>query len=1142
VATSLNNLAVLYVKLGEYAKAEPLCQRALAIDEKVFGSEHPDVATNLNNLAELYRKMGAYAQAESLLQRALAIREKTLGPEHLEVATSLNSLAVLYTDRGEYAKAEPLYQRALAIEEEALGPEHPEVATTLNNLAGLYDSLGEYKKAEPLYQQALAIREKALGSEHLEVATSLNNLAGLYDSLGEYKKAEPLYQQALAIREKALGPEHPDVATSLNNLAEFYRSRGEYVKAEPLHLQALAIREKVMGTEHPTVARSLNNLAELYKDMGAYAKAEPLLQRAIVILEKALGPEHPHVTFSLNNLAALYYLRGEYAKAEPLYQRSLVIREQTLGPEHPDVATSLNNLALLYDALGAYANAEPLYQRALAIREKAMGPEHPDVANSLNNLALLYNNRGEYAKAEPLYQRALAIREKALGPDHPDTATSLNNLAVLYVKLGEYAKAEPLLQRALTIREKTLGPEHSDVASSLNNLAALYDDLSRYDKAEPLYQRATAMWKKVLGPEHPNVAQSLNNLAILYAALDNVEYAHNLHKQAQQIDEKLIDQVMGFTSEKQKLAFLATRRGNLEMSLTLVSQHLAQNVSARKDALDIWLRRKGVILEAQKRFQEALIYSDNPEAVKTFQDLSMVRAQLSKLVFSGPGKAGLKVYKQQIAELEQQKEQLEAKLSRLSQAYAVSQQIAKADVAKVAQALPANTVLVDFARVGMFNFKAKGQENKWNPAHYLAFVLHAGNGDNVDMLDLGAADPIDQAVMVFKKQVSRVSPRDPEGLKAIEASKQVYQLVFAALQAALGDVKELFISPDGNLNLIPFEVLVGPDGKFLIEEYTFNYLAAGRDILGFGAIKEQGSTPVLMGDPDFDLEPTPGLSLQGKGTEPTPNPSQEGKPTPIPSPNRGGAGGEVGFNRSAALEGWYFKRLSGTKAEIEAIDKLLQRDHPALYTDAQATEAVLLNASAPRILHLATHGFFLEDQELPRDDLRRGVEWYDLSGSGLDGLAKFQPVHPELTRFENPLLRSGIVLAGVNPAIKAGRSDGVVTAEKILSLRLQGTEVVVLSACETGLGNVQVGEGVYGLRRAFMQAGAKSLVMSLWAVPDKETKELMVQFYQNLLSGKLNRVQALRQAVLHEMQVVKERYGSPHPLYWGAFVLFGDGR
>ncbi|MBD2354903.1 tetratricopeptide repeat protein [Tolypothrix sp. FACHB-123] len=358
-------------------------------------------------VVQLYRQ-GKYSEAIPLAERALAIREKLLGKEHPDVATSLNNLAVLYESQGNYAKAEPLHLRSLAIREKVLGKEHPNVAESLNNLALLYELQGSYAKAEPLYLRSLAIREKVLGKEHPDVATSLNNLAGLYSSQGNYAKAEPLYLRSLAIREKVLGKEHPDVAQSLNNLAELYSLQGNYAKAESLYLRSLAIWEKVLGKEHPNVATSLNNLAVLYKSQGNYAKAKSLYLRSLAIWEKVLGKEHPNVAQSLNNLALLYESQGNYAKAEPLYLRSLAIREKVLGKEHPDVATSLNNLATLYRVQGSYAKAEPLYLRSLAIREKVLGKEHPDVATSLNNLATLYRVQGSYAKAEPLYLATLA--------------------------------------------------------------------------------------------------------------------------------------------------------------------------------------------------------------------------------------------------------------------------------------------------------------------------------------------------------------------------------------------------------------------------------------------------------------------------------------------------------------------------------------------------------------------------------------------------------------------------------------------------------------------------------------------------------------------------------------------------------------
>jgi tetratricopeptide (TPR) repeat protein len=494
----LNQTAYYLDRRAQYAQAEPLYQRALAINEQQLGPEHPDTARSLNNLAALYYTQGKYEQVEPLYQRALAINEQQLGPEHPDTAGSLNNLAALYYTQGKYEQAEPFYQRALAINEKQLGPEHPDTATCLNNLANLYHAQGKYEQAEPLLQQALAIMEQQLGPEHPDTARSLNNLANLYHAQGKYEQAEPLYQRALTIREQQLGPEHPDTARSLNDLAELYHAQGEYEQAEPLYQRALAINEKQLGPEHPNTATSLNNLAELYLE-----QAEPLYQRALATYEQQLGPENPDTARSLNDLAELYRAQGKYQEAEPLYQRALAINEQQLGPEHPNTATSLNNLAELYRAQGEYEQAEPLYQRALATYEQQLGPEHPDTATSLNNLAVLYRAQGKYQEAEPLILRALTIREQQLGPEHPDTATSLNDLAGLLYAQGKYEQAEPLYQQALAICEQQLGPEHPNTAGSLNNLALLYRTQGKYAQAKPLYQRAVMICEQQLGPEHP---------------------------------------------------------------------------------------------------------------------------------------------------------------------------------------------------------------------------------------------------------------------------------------------------------------------------------------------------------------------------------------------------------------------------------------------------------------------------------------------------------------------------------------------------------------------------------------------------------------------------------------------------------------
>jgi tetratricopeptide (TPR) repeat protein/CHAT domain-containing protein len=437
---------------GHYQEAERLARQGLAA---ASASQKPlTIAYWSTKLGLTLATLGRYVEAEPFFRRALAIYEKAFGPNHPDVAASLHNLATLYTEQGRYAEAEPLYRRALGINEKALGPDHPDVADNLNNLAALYKDQGRYAEAEPLYKRALVIREKAFGPDHRDVAQSLNNLADLYSAQGRYAEAEPLHRRALAIREKALRADHPDVAASLHNLATLYTEQGRYAEAEPLHKRALAIKEKALGPDHPDVADNLNNLANLYSDQGRYAEAEPLHRRSLAIREKALGADHPNVAASLNNLAILYVAQGRYAEAEPLHRRSLAIREKALGPDHPDVATSLNNLAILYINQGRYAEAEPLHKRSLAIVEKALGPGHPDVAGSLNNLAALYSDQGRYAEAEPLYRRSLAIKEKALGPDHPDVTYAIEGLARMELALGRRDEAERSIDRAIGIADR----------------------------------------------------------------------------------------------------------------------------------------------------------------------------------------------------------------------------------------------------------------------------------------------------------------------------------------------------------------------------------------------------------------------------------------------------------------------------------------------------------------------------------------------------------------------------------------------------------------------------------------------------------------------------------------------------------------
>ncbi|HNB72815.1 MAG TPA: tetratricopeptide repeat protein [Acidobacteriota bacterium] len=1050
---------------------------------------------NLNEEVSTLEDEGKYDEALPLAQQAVAKTEQILGVDSLVLATSLNTLANLHHSKGDYDQAESHYRRALAIREKVLGPDHLETATILNNLGVLYKHTGEYLKAEPLYQRALAIYEKTVGPDDLETANSLNNLANFYSDKGDYAQAEPLYQRSLSIIEKVLGPDDPGVALNLNNLAQFYWATGDYARAEQFFQRSLTIWEKALGADHPNVATSLNNLASLYSDKGDYPKAEPLYQRSLAIREKALGPDHPETATSLNNLAGFYCDKGDYPKAEPLYQRSLAIREKVLGPDHPDTADSLNNLANLYADKGDLAKAEPLYQRSLAIYEKSLGSDHPLVATSLSNLANLYQAKGDLAKAEPLFQRSLAINEAVLGLDHPETATTLSNLAHLYQDKGDLAKAEPLYQRALSIREKALGPDHPSVATSLNKLASLYCDKGDYPRAEPLFRRSLAIRERVLGPDHPLVGDSLNNLAGLYQAKGETTQAIVFLTRSNDTTERDLIRNLVSGSENQKALYLNQTSTQTDQTISLQVQGAPRDQAALQAALTVILRRKGRSLDAMTSAIAILRNQSNPETRKLLDAYTRLVNQISILTLNGPGKKKPETHLADLRELEDQKEKLEAEISTRSAEFKT--QVTPITLEAVKKLIPASATLLEYAVYHLYDAKT----HRLGRPRYVVYLLD--QREELRFADLGEAEPIQQAVAAFRRAVSNQASSDGWSRKlslSIQATgdssaqanvklagHQLEKLIFEPVKKMLGTAQHLLISPDGDLNLIPFAALTDETGKYLAETYRLTYLTSGRDLLRLQVKTSSQEPPLILVNPIYG---------DGKG--------------PV-------------------LFGNSFAPLSQLKGTIEEGTFLKQLFPDAiLRLEAQATKKTLQSVTRPAMVHIATHGYFLKD--IPHDDTPATNQEQRL----LTREDNAQAVDTETLRQANPLLRSWLFFAGANNSETTGENDGIMTALEAAQLNLWGTKLVVLSACDTGLGDVKNGEGVYGLRRAFVLAGSEAQMMSLWSVSDAGTRELMVEYYTRLKKGE-GRSEALRNTQLKMLKDPKRR----HPFYWAAFIQSG---
>jgi CHAT domain-containing protein/Tfp pilus assembly protein PilF len=988
------------------------------------------------------------------------------------VATSLNNLAVLYRSQGRYTEAEPLYKQALELTKRTLGENHSDVASSLNNLAVLYQYQGRYTEAEPLYKQALELRKRTLGENHPDVARSFNNLAVLYQSQGRYTEAEPLYKQALELTKRTLGENHPDVATSLDNLAVLYQYQGRYTEAEPLYKQALELRKRTLGENHPDVARSFNNLAVLYQSQGRYTEAEPLLQQALALNKRTLGENHPDVAESLNNLAVLYQSQGRYTEAGPLLQQALALNKRTLGENHPDVATSLDNLASLYADQGRYTEAEPLFQQALALRRRTLGESHPNVATSLNNLAALYDSQGRYSEAEPLYKQALEVSKRALGETHPTVASSLSNLALLYHSQGRYAEAEPLLKQALALSKRTLGETHPDVANSLNNLAGLYE------------------------------SQGVSERAIAFLS------------QGMQIEERNLDINLVVGSEQQKRDYITTISGTTNVAISLHFQAAPTNPDAARLALTSILQRKGRILDALTDNLNRLRQNLTPADQILLDNLASTRTQLATLYYGGLGKLTPEQYKERITQLQQQSTQLEAELNNRSATFRTENQ--PITLAAVQKQIPVDAALVELVSYKPFNPKAKLADRFGKP-RYAAYILSPQG--TIQAVDLGDAAAIDLQAEAFRQALRSRDSR----VKAI--ARQLDAVVMQPIRAKLGNTRNLLISPDSQLNLIPFAALVDEQNRYLVETYDINYLTSGRDLLRLQTPIASRQPPVLMANPDYAASGDPASAqMVRKGGAIASNKPATLVAATTPTAARGTN------QRSTDLATLRVEALPGTLAEANAIAPKLKG--AIVLTGAQATENALKQVQAPRILHIATHGFFLADAA-PTNIASRSPMLSPL----LNEANSFGGIRPPTSgNTENALLRSGLALAGFNRR-QSGSEDGVLTAQEAAGLDLHGTQLVVLSACETGIGNVANGEGVYGLRRAFVLAGAASQLTSLWQVSDDGTKDLMVQYYDRLLANQ-GRSDALRQTQLDFLH--SDNYA--HPYYWAAFVPSGDWR
>jgi CHAT domain-containing protein len=849
-------------------------------------------------------------------------------------------------------------------------------------------------------------------------------------------------------------------------------TEGRFDEARRLLERALAVSEAVRGSDDLQVAAVAAQLAGVCRKLPNSARSESLYQRAIAIMERTLGNEHPTTALARSQLAELYQREGKRLKAETLLRQALDVIEKTLGPEHPVFVSALMTLGNLRDGAGDLEKEEEIIQRALGIMERIDDTDSVQYAALLNNLGEVYRQRQDYGRAEELLQRALVMNERLLGPDNYSVATALQNLGIVARERKDYATAVAYNLRALSIRERTVGPDHPDVAHILTNLANIYRATGDTDSALETHLRALHIWEHAAGPYQQATLLSVGNIAKTYAAAGDLANAIAYERRTDAILEKELALNLAAGSERQKLAFVMSVSERTDRTISLHLDEAPVDPAAGALAALVLLQRKGRVLDAMiDTFMSVRQRIENTNDRDLLDQLNAATAELARLALNTPEASQAAARQNAIKDLEAKTESLEAELAEHNAEFRA--QVQPVTLEAVQSAIPDGSALLEFTIFRPFNPRAERNAEAYGAAHYAAYVVRHDAAPRG--LDLGPVDAINDAVDALRQSL-----RDPKRTDLKERARALDELVVRPLRAWVGDASRLLVSPDGELNLVPFEALVDEHGRYLIERYAMSYLTSGRDLLRMQVPRENSSAPVIIADPLF------------------------GEPTMTSVEQPVAPFGSAGPTRRSVTSGEdlsavYFAPLAVTADEGLAIKALFPEAR--LFTGQRATKDALQHVEAPRMLHIASHGFFLLDRHL-------GVQ--------------------------NPLLRSGLALAGAN-LTRGSHEDGILTALEASSLNLWGTKLVTLSACDTGMGEVRNGEGVYGLRRAFFLAGAETVVMSLWSVSDYIARQTMVAYYRGLRAG-LGRGDALRQAKL----AMLKRKTRQHPFYWAGFIQSGE--
>jgi CHAT domain-containing protein len=939
-------------------------------------------------------------------------------------------------------------------------------------------------------EEVIALKETLFGPQSAEVARSLGHLGALQNKRGDFPASRESYNRAIAIMRSTPAADQRILASLLSGHSLLCKDTGAYREALDLAEEALLLHEKTLGSEHPELANTLNCLGIVHGRLGEYQLAIESHKRALHIRETALGPDHEWVAESLNNLSIMQFYAGDYEASTRSLIKAIAILKVQLGPDNHRFWQVYGNLGLNYLDMGDFVNAQQTCAEALANVKRLLGPDHYDVCYALDALASAHYGLGEFDIALVHYRESMRIMERDLGPRNPETLDTRKRIGLCLAELDSLDAAAENLNESLDLGTVAVGPDSPQLCEILQGLASVRLRQHRYREALDFATRTADILRQNLGDRHPILAAVLLQKAEALQGLGQTDETIDIALTAERISREHLRTTMSVLSEDQALKYADSRTAGLDLAQAALNDSSTPGQVER--VWDAVIRSRAVVLDAFSLNKRNLGETD----IGTSSQSAALREKLANLVLRGPDWYDIEGYRLELDETR-------AQLAAVEQEIAVSgsRQSGSIDAGHglqdVHNALQPGAALLAFSRY-----------RKNEQFRYRAYVMSDSQAQP-ETYDLGEASRIEDGIRAWRDQIVlgdlgpengargfiRTSRNTAGNLQSYRTGAEALRrMIWDEPAAGLDKAKRVFLVPDGSLFLVNFASLPTDNSRFLVESGPALHLLDTERTLCRAPQATDNRRLLAVGNPDYDLDLTTAR-------------------TPLQT-----------NDENAVLAGFHFKPLPHAGREIRELEDLWSRslptgdDRPVILEGAQATETALkTHLPDIGILHLATHGFFITDTDAGKT-----------AGPTPD-----------------TMINSGMALAGANNWRHnvEGHNDGLLTAAEVSAWNLCGLGWAVLSACETGIGTMDVqGEGVFGLRRAFMLAGARSVIMSLWPVQDDATRQWMSALYKARLDDRLDTIDSVRSASLDVLALRRQQGLSVHPYYWAGFVAAGDWR